>query len=247
MPVLPKSISAAIAALSWLVGAPAAAGDEPPPLGLMGTISIYWGEAAGIDELVAGTAEPHWARAGLAEDFQLRPLSYLDPDALAPLDILLLAQPRALSGEENVELDAWVRGGGRLLLFADPMMTGHSRFAIGDRRRPHDVTLLSPILAHWGLAMEFVEDQPFGTRLIDADGIVLPVNLPGRFVPTGERRTCTLSGEAVLARCSIGRGHVTVLADAALLDLHEPDGSAPAALEALVRFAFGQIGEGTGS
>jgi len=226
----------ALAALAALFAVPAAS-QEPPALGLMGTIPIYWGEAEGLEDLVGGAAEPHWARAQLESDFALRPLDYLDGEALANFGYLLLAQPRALSGEENVALDSWVRAGGRLLLFADPMMTGHSRFALGDRRRPMDVTLLSPILKHWGLRMEFVEDQPFGFRSVDAAGLAVPVNLPGRFVPGG---ACALAAEATMAQCAIGEGRATILADAAVLDLHEPDPAAPAALAGLLRLAFGE-------
>ena len=243
-----KPISAALAALAALLAAPAAP-HEPaaaPPLGLMGTIPIYWGEADGLGELIAGGGEPHWARAALAADFALRPLDYLDAEALAGLDYLLLAQPRALSGEENVALDAWVRAGGRLLLFADPMMTGHSRFSIGDRRRPMDVTLLSPILRHWGLTMEFVEDQAFGIRTLDAAELAVPVNLPGRFAPAAADASCTLAAESALARCAIGQGSATILADAAVLDLHEPDPAAGAALRELTRLAFGKSGESAG-
>src|SRR5688500_18207995 len=133
-----------------------------PELGLMGTIPIYWGEAGDFGEVLAGSGNAHWARARLETDYQLSPLDTLDEDSLAGIDLLLLAQPRALSPAENVALDAWVRGGGRLLLFADPMLTGESRFAIGDRRRPQDVILLSPILDHWGLAVAFDDDRPAG-------------------------------------------------------------------------------------
>jgi hypothetical protein len=240
-----KPSRAALAALAALLAVPAAS-QEPasaPALGLMGTIPIYWGEAAGIDELVGGTAEAHWARAELETHFPLQPLDYLSAEALAPFDRLLLAQPRALSGEENVALDAWVRGGGHLLLFADPMMTGHSRFPLGDRRRPMDVTLLSPILKHWGLTMEFAEDQPFGVRSLEAAGLTVPVNLPGRFAEGG---ACELSADRALARCAIGEGSATILADAALLDLHEPDPLAAEALQGLLALAFGEAGETAG-
>jgi hypothetical protein len=233
-----KAIKPALAALAALVAFPAASQEPaPPPLGLMGTVPIYWGEADGLGELIDGGVEPHWARAQLEAEFVLQPLDYLDAEALAPIGHLLLAQPRALSGEENVALDAWVRGGGRLLLFADPMMTGHSRFALGDRRRPMDVTLLSPILKHWGLVMEFAEDQPFGFRPLEAAGLTVPVNLPGAFAEGG---SCELSADRVLARCAIGEGSATVLADAALLDLHEPDPLAGQALQGLMALAFGE-------
>src|SRR5687768_16778288 len=97
--------------------------DSPdlPELGLMGTIPVYWGEASGFGELLAGEGQVHWARAQLEADYRLRPLDTLDAASLAGLDHLMLAQPRALSPAENVALDAWVRDGGKLLLFADPM------------------------------------------------------------------------------------------------------------------------------
>lgn len=234
-----RATKPALAALAALLAVPAAA-QEPaaaPAVGLMGTIPIYWGEAAGIDDLIGGSAETHWARAQIEASYALQPLDYLSAEALAPFDRLLLAQPRALSGEENVALDAWVRDGGQLLLFADPMMTGHSRFPIGDRRRPMDVTLLSPILKHWGLTMEFDEDQPFGVRMVAADGFAIPVNLPGRFAEGG---ACELSSNGVLARCALGEGSAIVVADAAVLDLHEPDAAAPAALRGLMTVAFGE-------
>jgi hypothetical protein len=244
MPFLLRPISLALAALLACLP-PAAAAQEQRSLGLMGTIPIYWGESDGFDALLAGDAEPHWARAALETDFALEPLDYLSADAIAPFKYLLLAQPRALSGEENVALDAWVRAGGRLLLFADPLMTGHTRFSLGDRRRPMDVTLLSPILAHWGLQMEFDDRQPSPSR-IHVEGAAIPVNFPGRFVTPGNSGDCTLSGEAILARCALGAGSATILADGAMLDLHHADPAAPDALRALVILAFGDPGENAG-
>ena len=148
-----------------------ACAEEVParePLGLMGTIPIYWGESDGPGDILGGKGEAHWARTELEKDWDLRPVSYLSAEALAPLESLLLAQPRALSGEENVALDAWVRAGGHLLLFVDPLMTGHSRFAIGDRRRPQDVAILSPILGHWGLRLELDEGVESGRSMTES-------------------------------------------------------------------------------
>ncbi|MXO58037.1 ABC transporter [Altererythrobacter salegens] len=220
--------------------------EQRPVLGLMGTVPIYWGEAGGIDDVLADRSEQHWARPVLESGFTLHPIDYLDADALAGVDDLLLAQPRALSGEENVALDAWVRAGGHLLLFADPMMTGHSRFALGDRRRPQDVTLLSPILTHWGLAMDFDPDEMPQVELVEADGIAIPVNLPGRLALQGESPPCRISAARVLAQCAIGAGSATILADAALLDLHDPESHSASALQALVSLAFASTGENTG-
>jgi hypothetical protein len=131
--------------------------------------------------------------------------------------LLVLIQPRPLSAEENVALDAWVRGGGRLLLFADPMLTAESVYAIGDPRRPEAIAMLSPILRHWGLSAEFDETQSPGPRTLTAFGIEVPVDLPGRF-RADATAPCHLEAEGFAADCKIGRGRVLALADAALFD-----------------------------
>ncbi|HEY6817059.1 MAG TPA: Gldg family protein [Croceibacterium sp.] len=215
--------------------------DEPPPraaLGLMGPVPIYWGEEAAFGGALSGNATAHWARAQLEAGYTLRPLDTLSDESLADLDFLLLAQPRALGAAENVALDSWIRAGGRLLLFADPMLTGESRFAIGDRRRPQDVILLSPILTRWGLRLQFDEAQPAGFAVL-RDAAPIPVNLAGHFALGEGEATCSLGAEGVLARCDVGRGRVIVLADAALLDLYGAHPSSPAALAWLVREGFG--------
>jgi hypothetical protein len=103
---------------------------EPrPALVLMGTVPIFWGEADGFADLLDASEAGHWARAMLERDYALVAADYLSAVTLAPHRFLLLAQPRAFSAEENHALDGWVRNGGKVLLFADPMMTGHSRFA----------------------------------------------------------------------------------------------------------------------
>ena len=234
-----RSLDAALAAALLILAsgcrdaAPAALPEQRPALGLMGTIPLYWGEEAGFGGSLSGNATPHWARAQLESRYTLHPLDTLSDSSLAGLDFLLLAQPRALSGPENVALDAWVRAGGRLLLFADPLLTGDSRFPIGDRRRPQGAILLSPILGHWGLRLEFDDTQSEGVALA---GGRIPVNLPGRFVSEGD---CTIDSDGVLARCAIGQGRVLALADSAPLDLYAPDPAAAAALDWLLAESFG--------
>jgi hypothetical protein len=212
--------------------APGGATDRRPELGLMGTIPLYWGEAAAFGDALSGRATHHWARAQLEKRYSLRPLDTLSAESLAGLDFLLLAQPRALSGPENVALDEWVRAGGHLMLFADPLLTGESRFAIGDRRRPQGAILLSPILEHWGLRLEFDDSQREGPALVDGR---IPVNLPGAFVSEGG---CVTQLDGLLARCAIGEGQLLAVADSAVLDLYEPDPAAPAALDWLLEQGF---------
>jgi hypothetical protein len=251
MRCLPSSLSAALAALLCCV-APVHAQDgvsaaPRPALGLMGTIPIYWGEAADVAEVVGGQAKVHWARARLETRFALRPLDTLDEAGLADLDFLLLAQPRALSPAENVALDAWVRAGGHLLLFADPMLTGESRFAIGDRRRPQDVILLSPILGHWGLRLEFDVEHPEAEETVAVGDVMIPVNRPGRFALLDGEGACELGPDSILATCRLGNGRATVLADAAVLDLHAGGTGAEAAFDWLIERGFLQNGEFAGT
>ena len=208
-------------------------------MGLMSTLPLYWGEAGDVGEVLGGEAKPAWVRQALEERFVLEPLDVLTAEKLAGLATLVLAQPRALSADENVALDGWVRGGGRLLLFADPLLTGHSRFAIGDKRRPQDVVLLSPILAHWGLELSFDEAQPPGERVVEFAGVPVPVVMAGQF-RAAPGAQCVVSAGSVLAQCRIGRGRVTALADAAVLDEPE-DAALPSrrrALAALLEPAF---------
>ena len=218
-------------------------GDMRPALGLMGTVPLFWGEADGLSDLLTEDHRGHWARPILEERHDLVPLDYLSPEALLPLKHLLLAQPRGLTAEENVALDAWVRDGGRLLLFIDPYMTGESRFAIGDRRRPQDVALLSPILMHWGLDLRFDAESEEGLEMREIAGSGVPVNLPGHFTFTRDNTGCAAFSAGLLVRCPIGNGEVVALADAAVLDLAGPWEGAGDSLRMLDALAFGEGAE----
>ncbi|MEI6642360.1 MAG: hypothetical protein WCL10_10000 [Novosphingobium sp.] len=157
----------------------------------------------------------------------------LKPDGLADL---IVAQPRPLEPAENVALDAWVRRGGHLLLFADPLLTEESRFALGDPRRPADTVLLEPILAHWGLVLRL---DPGAARENAGGG--LPVSLPGTLTARpGAAPECRIDRAGLLAECCIGAGKALILADAALLEPVEGTAAAvrARALRVLMRRAF---------
>ncbi len=223
--------------------------QKPAPrqmLGLMTTLPIYWGEVAGMDEMIAGTAPPHWVRSALEQEYQLVPLDTLAGsggiDSRVTMDRVLLAQPRAFSGPENVALDNWVRGGGHVLLFADPMLTSHSRFPIGDRRRPQDVVLLSPILSRWGLELQFDEAQAASERIAQFETIDLPVHLAGTFrkiaTAPGARSDCEITVGGLIADCAIGQGRALIIADAAMLDQDAGGKAREKALRTLTARAF---------
>lgn len=238
-----------LAAWAMLSGAPQ---ERQPKLGLFTTLPLYWNEAGDLSEMLNAEGPLHWVRGLIEERRELQPLDVLTSGvggidqggaSLGAFRDLLLAQPRGLSAAENVALDNWVRGGGHLLLFADPLMTAHSRFAIGDRRRPQDVVLLSPILGRWGLELHFDEGQLSGEHMVAMLGVEVPVDLPGRFtllkVAGDGAVTCKLLGNGAAANCVIGSGRVLIMADAALLDGHGADQSARAqALSRMMAVAY---------
>ncbi len=233
----PLALAAMLASAGCSAAPDAQATPGPARLGLMTTLPIYWPEAHDVGEMLRASEDPAQARQALETRFLLEPLDTLEPDTLRGHDRLLLAQPRALSPVENVALDRWVRDGGRLLLFADPMLTRHSHFGIGDMRRAQDVILLSPILTRWGLTLTYDPGQPATERIVDAAGISWPVELAGQLGLLAGG-TCKIVGEGVLARCPIGRGSVTILADAAVLDDAAGADARREALLALARLAF---------
>jgi len=211
-----------------------------PVVGLFTSLPLYWAEAPDLAAMLAPEGEVHWARVALERGYWLRPLDTLEGLTAREPRSLLMVQPRPLSPVENVALDAWVRRGGRVLLFADPALTQDSAFALGDRRRPQDTVLLSPILTRWGVRLEFDEDQPLGERTVALAGVQLPVNLPGRLgsAPGG---SCRFEADGLLALCLVGKGRVTVIADAALFErVEQPEAIEPRrrALLALIEQAF---------
>jgi hypothetical protein len=237
-----------LAALLALVPLGGAMAQQPrEAIGLFTTLPLYWPEAQDVAELIGSDATPHWARGAIEHDFDLLPLDALAGEGaqLNGVRYLLLAQPRMLSPAENVALDTWVRGGGRLLLFADPMLTGESKFAIGDKRRPQDVALLSPILSHWGLELRFDENELAGEHLVELDTFAVPVDATGRFafLPSDEPGTaCYPRAGGLIAECAIGKGSAIVVADAALFDGTGDDPRRSTALKLLLTYAFKRPG-----
>ena len=192
-----------------------------PKLGLFTTLPIYWGEADDITAVLDSEAGPDWVRTELEKKFEIVPLDTLEPEALEGLERVLLAQPRPLAPSENVAFDQYLANGGKAVILADPMLTRHSDFSIGDRRRPQDVVLLSPIFQRLGVELLFDEGQQAGERIVRQSGVDFPINLAGHFVSqkTGEpARWCRAIEDGLIAQCSNGEGEAYLFADAALLD-----------------------------
>ena len=219
----------------WLIAREGS--GQRQPVGLFTSLPILWNEATDVAGLLKSAAPPHWAKAALAERGDIVALDRLDAVSIEGLGRLAIAQPRPLSPDENVALDDWVKRGGKLLVLADPALTAESAFSLADPRRPQAVAMLSPILHRWRLVLEFDEAQTFGEHSVKVMDVAVPVNLPGRFVLTGASN-CRSWGAGLAVSCAVGNGRVIALADAALLDQEDPDGSRRNALDWLLTATF---------
>lgn len=232
-------LAAALGAIGWFGWGRNAKGTEP--IGLFTSLAIMWSDSPDLGADLRGDQPPHWARGVLERRGPIVPLDTLaGPTGHGPLDgltRLVIVQPRPLNPQENVALDNWVRGGGHLLLLADPALTEDSAFAIGDPRRPQMVALLSPILGRWGLDLLFDDAQQLGEEQREVLGAGVPVNLAGHFATRGQAN-CRLWDGGLAVTCKIGRGRVVALADAALLERDDPTGTRPRAFAALLDSAF---------
>jgi len=190
------------ALLIWQGGpAPVKEGRERPELAVITALPLFWEKDARRDAPIIRLLQTR---------FTLRPLD--DPAMLAQSGArhLLLAQPRAMPPDRLVAIDAWVRVGGQALILADPMLRWTSDMPVGDRRAAPAVSLLGPLLDHWGVRME--AGRAGEVRRFIAGGRLLTLSGFGN-----ASASCRDSHEGIV-RCPIGKGQVIVVADADLID-----------------------------
>jgi hypothetical protein len=191
--------------------------DPKPALGLMTTLPLQWSEG-GVEADLAEDAQPHPAFARLSQSYDVQPLD--DVRDLAERRLLLLAQPRAFSPAELVQLDSWVRKGGRILILADPALQWGSLYPLGDKRRPLFTSMLSPLFAHWSLelVLPIADAEPMAIRKIGK--LSIRTQTPGEWLKINRDGSglCALAEGGLLADCKIGKGRALLVADADLLD-----------------------------
>ena len=173
---------------------------------LLTSLPLVFGEKFGLERRRIGGADP--ARSRATRCCRSR---WPTPPACNGARLLLAAHPRAQPAEALVELDQWVRGGGRLLLLADPMLEWHSERPLGDRLRPPPGFADTGLLAHWGLRLDAPDDRgPDERSLAGAESWS-----PRR---DGWSAAARSSADGLVARCAIGKGRATIIADADFLD-----------------------------
>jgi hypothetical protein len=176
-----------------------------PSLAVMTALPLFW-EEGGMVRVDAPIIDVLRAR------FEVRAVD--NPADVRARDRLLLAQPRDPEPAGLVAIDAWVRGGGRVLALADPRLAWPSRLPMGDRRRAPSVTALAPLLTHWGVVLESVDEGE--VRRFLRDGRLVTTLAAGRLRATAPG--CRAMEAGLVMRCAVGRGEAVIVADADLLD-----------------------------
>ena len=209
-------------------------GEPPPALGLMTSLPIYWQLGQGIEDFARGDGELTWQRSAIEQCYTLVPLDTLSPiaglgpndpetDPIQGIDQIAVIQPRGLAPADNVALDEWVRGGGHLLLVLDPMLTGEYDLALGDPRRPVDSALIPPVVKRWGLEIAFDDEQELKLSEAALDPGHVWLSMAGTIKrDDAAGKQCELFVNNTIARCNVGKGQVTLVADAASFE-HAPD------------------------
>lgn len=175
------------------------------------------------------SAGPLWRF--LSESFTLSPVDALEGGVPVGLRILLIVQPRALSPVELVELDKWVRIGGRAVLLVDPDLHWADVRPLGHGLRAPRITLLQPLLVHWGVPLAPFRpgasgEDPVKRHMLDG-GRMIQTAGASHFLPT--HSGCSTSSGGLVAQCRIGRGNAVLVADADFANpsLWTTDGSRP--------------------
>ena len=171
----------------------AQAPEDRPTLALLTSLPLIFGESFGLGG--GGSA----ALTRLEQRYNVVPIGVADAASLSGQRLLLLAHPRAQPAAALVELDRWVRDGGRLLLLADPKLDWDSERPMGDRLRPPPAFADTGLLAHWGLTLH---------------GPATDAASAGRLSGS----TCDILRDGFIARCRIGAGAATIIADADFLN-----------------------------
>ena len=189
---------------------------------LLTSLPLVFGE--GFDLSSAGSP----ALKALQTRYRVAPISVSSPGELAHGRLLLMAHPRAQPAEDLVALDAWVRAGGRVLLLADPMLEWPSQRPLGDPTALPPMFMDTGLLGHWGLRLDAPDRRGPVLRSLAGYRILTPS--PGRL--SGK---CSISADALVADCQVGRGRAVVVADADFLDAGKLGPEARNNLDALLR------------
>ncbi|MDQ3477700.1 MAG: hypothetical protein M3438_00845 [Pseudomonadota bacterium] len=194
--------------------APRPAGERPE-LMLLTTLPIVFADELTLDAPASATLE------ALQSRYRVVPISVTAAYELGKRKLLLMAQPQAQPAEALVELDAWVRAGGRVLLLADPALEWASDRPLGDLLRPPLAFADTGLLGHWGLRLDGPNGRGPASRTIDGR----EVRTVSAGALTATKPACATVAQGLVARCRLGEGRAVVIADADLLNVEAIEGA----------------------
>ena len=221
LPIAALVIGAAAITMTGRPSRPAQeSSSDRPALLLLTSLPLMFGEQFSLES--SGSD----ALTVLEKHYRVLPISVADPAELARGRLLLMAHPPAQTAEDLVSLDEWVRGGGRVLLLADPMLEWPSERPLGDPLRPPPMFADTGLLAHWGLRLDTPDER--GPKMRRLGGHEVMTASPGSL-----HGSCEIGADRLVAHCRIGKGAATIVADADLLDMQHLDGPTQSNLAAL--------------
>ena len=210
-------LGAAAAVLARRAAQPA----ERPRLLLLTSLPLLFGDGFSIQQSGSPALEK------LESRYDVVPISTTGAPELAKGRLLLMAHPLGQAPQDLVALDSWVRGGGRVLLLADPLLDWPSSHPLGDPLRPPPAFVDTGLLGHWGLRLE--PPEAAGAQLRHLAGYQIVTSSPGSLA--GD---CRISADRLVADCAIGKGKAIVVADADFLNAGEQGRAAWNNLDALL-------------
>lgn len=223
---------AAFAALLLAGCSQAQPAQDRPTVVVATGLPLFWGEGS-VTDVLSGASQRSPLITSLEKSWTIEPADILRRKQLSRIDRLMLIQPQALTPTELVEVDRWVRRGGRILILADPDLRWSSTFPEGDPRRPPTASLLGPLLTHWGV--ELTPPAGLSPAAETIEGLNVIFDSPGTWELKND--DCT-SITRRIARCVIGKGEAILVAD---VDFADPKWTAAtsgrnvAALDSLMR------------
>ncbi|WP_265570008.1 hypothetical protein [Sphingomicrobium nitratireducens] len=176
---------------------------DPTDLLLLSSLPLLFGTGFDLDAQRAPLVD------ALEDGHEIEAIAVADAASLEGHDLLLMAHPLAQPADALVDLDEWVRAGGHVLLLADPGLAWDTGLPLGHPQAPPPFFADTGLLGHWGLTL----DGPLDAGEAGA-ATALGATAPGRL--SSDSPGCTLHDDGFVARCRVGEGAVTVIADADL-------------------------------
>lgn len=181
--------------------------EDRPTVEVMTGLPLFFGEGD-IGDVLQGTARRSPLLDALERNWALQPFDVARRAQLSKVDRLLIIQPQALAPDELVEIDRWVRKGGRLLVLADPDLRWPSTLPEGDPRRAPAASLLSPLFDHWGVTLLPTSGLSPVAEALEGYNVVF--DSPGNWEVKG-KKCAPVSARVV--KCTIGKGEAILVSD----------------------------------